>query len=215
MNKRMTKKYRYILTGCVSPDELINSCHLFSPQIATKQWNGCSMIESEAIRVDVTDLKLNKYPGDMYSTVDDDIKLKDLSPQIFIRKNDNWQFDKELTEKWLKNQIPLNDLSEYITEEMKLRSTHRGYYTEEAYADFCKREDELQKEAEAFVKDYAEKYLSKKVLKRFNKSYMYISIAGDVSSFKKNEWEERTKSRLDKFSALSAYMPIFRLFKGV
>lgn len=211
----MTKKYRYIISGCVSPDEPISRYHLLAPQIVTKQWNGCSSIESEAIRVDVTDLKLNKYSGDMYSTVDDDIKLKDLSPQIFIRKNDNWQFDKELTEKWLKNQIPQNDLSEYITGEMKLCSTHRGYYTEEAYGEFCKREDELQKEAEVFVKDYAEKYLSKKVLKRFNKLYMYISIAGDVSSFKRNEWEERTKSKLDRFAALAADRPIFRLFKGM
>lgn len=211
----MTKKYRYIISGCVSPDESINRYYLLAPQIVTKQWNGCSSIESEAIRVDVTDLKLNKYLSDMYSTVDDDIKLKDLSPQIFIRKNDNWQFDKDLTEKWLNNQIPQNDLSKYITEEMKLHSTHRGYYTEEAYADFCKREDELQKEAEAFVKEYAEKYLSKKVLKRFNKLYMYISIAGDVSTFKKNEWEDRTKSRLDRFAALAVDRPILRLFKGV
>ena len=81
----MTKKYRYIISGCVSPDEPINRYHLLAPQIATKQWNGCSTIESEAIRVDVTDLKLNKYPSDMYSTVDDDIKLKDLNPQIFIK----------------------------------------------------------------------------------------------------------------------------------
>lgn len=193
------KKYRYILTGCTGPDEPVCDFHLIAPQIVTKQWDGCCSIESEGIRVDVSNLNLFKYPGDMYSSVSESVKLRDLNPKIFIRKNDKWQANEELTEKWLKGEIPDNDLYNYITKEMGLKSSLKGYYTEDAYSEFRAREENVRKEAEAFIKDYAEKYLDKKSLKQFNKRFMYLDFSSDLSEFKRKEWEERAKINLDRF----------------
>jgi hypothetical protein len=193
------KKYRYILTGRTGPDESVNGFRLIAPQIVTKQWDGCCSVESEAIRVDVTGLNINHYPCDMYSTLEDDIALRDLDPKIFIRKNDKWQVNEELTEKWLKGEIPYNDLHDYITEKMGLRSSLKGYYTEDAYREFRDREENVRKEAEAFIKDYAKKYLDKKTLKQFNKRYMFLDFSSDLSEFKRKEWEERARINLDRF----------------
>lgn len=193
------KKYRYILTGCIGPDEPICDFRLIAPQIVTKQWDGCCSIESEGIRVDVSNLNLVKYPSDMYSSVDESVKLRDLNPKIFIRKNDKWQANEELTEKWLKGEIPDNDLYDYITKKMGLRSSLKGYYTEDAYSEFRVREEKVRKEAEIFIKDYAKKYLDKKTLKQFNKRFMYLDFSSDLSDFKRKEWEERAKINLDRF----------------
>ena len=193
------KKYRYILTGCTGPDEPICDFRLIAPQIVTKQWDGCCSIESEGIRVDVSNLNLVKYPSDMYSSVDESVKLRDLNPKIFIRKNDKWQANEELTEKWLKGEIPNNDLYDYITKEMGLKSSLKGYYTEDAYFEFRAREEKVRKEAEIFIKDYAKKYLDKKTLKQFNKRFMYLDFSSDLSDFKRKEWEERAKINLDRF----------------
>lgn len=193
------KKYRYILTGCTGPDELVCDFRLIAPQIVTKQWDGCCSIESEGIRVDVSNLSLVKYPSDMYSSVNESFKLRDLDPKIFIRKNDKWQANEELTEKWLKGEIPDNNLYDYITKEMGLRSSLKGYYTEDAYSEFRAREENVRKEAEIFIKDYAKKYLDKKTLKQFNKRFMYLDFSSDLSEFKRKEWEERAKINLDRF----------------
>lgn len=193
------KKYRYILTGRTGPDELVCDFRLIAPQIVTKQWDGCCSVESEGIRVDITNLNLSKYPSDMYSTVGESIKLRDLDPKIFIRKNDKWQANEELTEKWLKGEIPYNDFHDYITGKMGLRSSLKGYYTEDAYQEFRNREENVRKEAEAFIKDYAKKYLDKKTLRQFNRRYMYLDFSSDLSEFKRKEWEERAKINLDRF----------------
>ena len=192
------KKYRYILTGRTGPDESVNGFRLIAPQIVTKQWDGCCSRTSEAVRVDVTDLNIKHYPCDMYSTLEEDIALRDLDPKIFIRKNDKWQEDKDLTEKWLKGEIPNNNIHDYLTSN-GLRSSLQGYYTEDAYKEFRDREENVRKEAEAFIKDYAKKYLDKKTLRQFNKRYMYLDFSRDLSEFKRKEWEERARINLDRF----------------
>lgn len=135
------KRYRYILTGRTDPDEFVCNFRLIAPQIVTKQWSGCCSRASDAIRVDVTSLNIKHYSGDIYSTVEDDIALKDLDPKIFIRKNDKWQEDKSLTEKWLKGEIPNNDIRGYLTSN-GLYSSLQGYYTEDAYTEFRARKEE-------------------------------------------------------------------------
>ena len=134
----------------------------------------------------------------MYSTLEEDIALRDLDPKVFIRKNDKWQEDKELTKKWLKGEIPNNNIHDYLTSK-GLRSSLQGYYTEDAYREFRDREENVRKEAEAFIKDYAKKYLDKKTLRQFNKRFMYLDFSSDLSEFKRKEWEERARINLDRF----------------
>ena len=145
----------------------------------------------------VTSIELEKYSCDSYSTTNDDIKLRDLNPKVFIRKDDKWQIDEDLTNKWLKGDIPNNDFYEYLTKEKGLKPTLRGYYTEEGYVGYEEKESKLQKEAETFVKEWTKKHLEKKDLKRFNSWYMWMDVANDISSFKKKEWEERTAHKVE------------------
>lgn len=145
------KKYRYILTGRTGPDEFICNFRLIAPQIVTKQWSGCCSRVSDAIRVDVTNLNIKHYSCDTYSTVEDDIALRDLDPKIFFRKNDKWQEDKSLTEKWLKGEIPNNDIRDYLTSN-GLYSSLQGYYTKDAYFEFRARKGKEEGEKECLRK---------------------------------------------------------------
>lgn len=90
--KEKRKRYRYILSGMISPDETV-SCYRL---VAATMLRSVSIIE--AVRITIPDdMELTKLSCDTYSTTEDPRLLRELEATPMIKINGVW---KEIRDLW-------------------------------------------------------------------------------------------------------------------
>lgn len=105
------KKTRYILNGGTKPDDEIAGYRLICGSYAKDFELG------NAVKVEVTNIELEKWGCDSYSTTDDNTLIKDLNPKCMVVLNGKWHEDKELTRKWLNGEILPHEFCDYFRDE--------------------------------------------------------------------------------------------------
>ena len=183
------RKYRYILTGGVKPSDPISDYRLLAPQIITKQFHGCDNVASSAIRVDVTDIELEKWACDDYSTTGDNTHIANLNPKVFLMKNWKWREEKDLTEKWLRGELKDNHVWTHINETTDWRSTDRGYFTKDKYIEY--EESCLTQEITCghFILNWVNQHYSKEDYEIFSKWGCVEPITKMLYRFRPDDWE--------------------------
>lgn len=97
------KRYRYIFSGDVNPEDKLSDFRLFAAGSAMA-W----LPFATCIRVEIPEnVELWKYPTDSYSTALSSIAIKELNPIVYNRCLHCE--DSELTESWLEGKIQLHD----------------------------------------------------------------------------------------------------------
>jgi len=108
------KRYRYIGCGLCDIDNPIRYFRLLGGNQIS------SMSISTFIRIEIPDdMELEKYSYDNYSTVQSEIKLRDLNPKVvyYNRKRHKYMIHENLTEIWAKGEIQPCDFFKYIDKE--------------------------------------------------------------------------------------------------
>lgn len=195
MSKRI---YRYIVTDGVNPNAKVSDYRLLSANVVSKIAPGCDLLWSDAVRVDVTDIKLEKYTYDAYSTACGHSKIKDLNPKICIRKNFKWIQDKELTEKWLNGEIKGSRRKEYLENVRNYKWTFRGFFTPENYLEYKKYEIDLIEDCKAFVTDWAKSHYSEKDFEIFKKWLVSLDVSTEMYLFRKDDWKYLIENILER-----------------
>ena len=111
----MSKKYRYITSGIVSPDEPVSNFKLIGPSNMTPGADG--------IRIEIPDdIELEKLSCDPYSTTGDRRPIRELNPAVMIRINNNLVRHKELEKEWLDGKVQPHEFNHWVREHDKLCS---------------------------------------------------------------------------------------------
>ena len=219
-------KYRYILCGVVEPDEEISGFRLISPSTVTQQYKGSPEINDSGIRVDVTNIDIDKLSCDSYSTTDSKVKVKDLNPKVFIKVNWEWVPDEELTKEWLNGKIQPHEFYEYLQNKKHLRNTMRGYFTDDRFDEYKKYLSDLSDECSKFVKDWAAKHCKKEDFEYMEKHDIVLTQSvREIYLYRKEEWPrfvgraiaEKIEDEKSMQEILNKYNPIAKIkeaFRG-
>lgn len=195
MSKRI---YRYIVTDGINPNDEVSDYRLLSANVVSRIAPGYSLLWSDAVRVDVTNIKLEKYSCDSYSTACGHSKIKDLNPKICIRKNFKWTQDKELTEKWLNGEIKGSLRKEYLEKVRNYKWTYRGFFTPEGYSEYKKYEADMADDCKAFATDWAKSHYSEKDFEIFKKWLVSLDVSTEMYLFRKDDWKWLIKDTLER-----------------
>lgn len=195
MNKR---KYGYIVTDCVSPTDEASDYKLLPQNVATRISPGSDLLWSDAVRVDITNIKVEKYDCDDYSTTCGSIKIKDLNPKIFVRKNFKWIEDKELTKKWLNGELIKNCRRDFYQKIKKYIWTYRGFFTQEGFLEYKKYNANLLKECRAYVLEWAKSHYSEEDSEVVKKWLVDLETASEIHLFRKVDWKYEIESVLKR-----------------
>ena len=192
------RKYRYILTGGVKPSDPISEYRLLSPQIVTRQFHGCDNVTSDAIRVDVTDVELEKWACDDYYTTDDNTHIVNLNPKIFLMKNWKWREEKDLTNKWLRGELKDNHVWTHITENTDWYSTDRGYFTKDKYIEYETSCATQETYCSHFILGWVTQHYSKEDCEIFLRWDCVELIKEMLYRFRPDDWEWMVKKYVER-----------------
>lgn len=120
----MGKRYRYITCGLVNPDDHISNYRL----VGANQISGDNGTRFQAIRFEVpSDMVLEKWSCDNYSTTKDTRTLNMLGYDILVKFNGKWKICNEL-----KDYQP-HEFSTILQNKGFYLVLHHGYLTKEQY----------------------------------------------------------------------------------
>ena len=203
------RKYRYILNGGVKPSDPILNYRLLSPQIVTKQFHGCARIASDAIRVDVTDVELEKMACDDYFTTNDNTHIVNLNPKVFIMKNWKWREEKDLTEKWLRGELKDNHVWTHIKENTDWYSTDRGFFTKDKYPEYEVSCATQKTTCGHFILEWVNQHYSKEDYEIFLKWGCVEPIKEKLHRFRSDDWEWMIKDYVEYGLKISREAELF------
>ena len=112
----MSKQYRYITCGLVSPDDPIGNFRLIGPSNLPPGDDG--------IRIELPDdIKLEKESCDSYSTTDDKRLIRELNPAVMVRINNKLVRHKELEKEWLDGKVQPHEFTQWVKKRDNLTIT--------------------------------------------------------------------------------------------
>lgn len=192
----MSKRYRYITCGLVSPDEPVNNFRLIGPSHLTPGNDG--------IRIELPDdIELEKYSCDTYSTTQDERTIRELNPVVMIRINNKLVRHKELEKEWLDGKVQPHEFTRWVEKHDNLTIsgcrkfgliTHKQYkFYSEHYRD-CIVLDHLPKDDE--IDDFKIEIPVKKYENLIKKMREFIKDYHEFSDIHRRELDKYSDEKL-------------------
>lgn len=195
--KNKIRKYKYIVTDCVSLDDYLSSYKLVSSYWISRIFPGSDLLWSDAVRVDVTDLEFDDT-DDCY-LYSDSPKIGELNPKIFVRKNWKWEEDESLTKKWLEGSLPKDSRHKYLESQKDIHWTFRGYFTNDKYSLYEDYQNQLLEECKSFLLNQYKSVISEEDFNIFKRWKVDRDVAKMIYLYRKEDWKYISKFHVDNY----------------